>query len=123
MTAGSTYELRVIAVNGVGNSAASTSVAIKAAQAPDAPATPVKSAADQTSISITWTAPAYDGGSSITGYNIYWDNNTGSLITASAVGSTSYQTLSFTKSGLSAGLYYKFAVSAVNEMGESLLSG
>lgn len=38
------------------------------------------------------------------------------------VGTTSYQTLSFTKSGLTAGLYYKFAVSAVNDLGESLHS-
>jgi len=46
ITAGVTYEFRIIAVNGVGNSSASTSIAIKAAQIPDAPSTPVKSAAD-----------------------------------------------------------------------------
>jgi hypothetical protein len=89
---------------------------------PDAPAAPIKSSADQTSISITWTAPAYDGSSTLIGYNIFWDNNTGTIIT-SAIGTTPYQTLSFTKSGLTAGKYYKFAVSAINDLGESLMSG
>ena len=41
---------------------------------------------------------------------------------STAVGTTSYQTLSFTQSGLTAGLSYKFQVSAVNIIGESLKS-
>jgi hypothetical protein len=111
-----------VAVNAFGNSTASTTVALKAAQVPDTPAASVKSEADQTSISITWSAPAYDGSSSLIGYKIFWDNNTGTIITASPIGTTPYQTLSFTKSGLTAGLYYKFAVSAINDLGESLKS-
>jgi predicted phage tail protein len=120
--AGSTYEFKVVAVNAIGNSTPSPGVSIKAAQKPDAPQAPVESAADKTSISITWTAPTYDGSSSITSYNVYWDNNSGTLL-STPVGTTNYQTLSFTKSGLTAGLNYKFAVSAVNDLGESSLSG
>ena len=50
--------------------------------------------ADQSSIAISWTTPLSDGSSAITGYNIYWDNASGSIIN-SKIGSTSWQTQSF----------------------------
>ena len=89
LSPGTTYEFRVIASNEVGDSTPSDSTAIKAASPPNAPAMPTKLIADKTSIQISWTAPAHDGSATITGYKIYWDDNTGTIID-SAIETTSW---------------------------------
>ena len=94
LSPGTTYEFRVIASNEVGDSTPSDSTAIKAASPPDAPDAPTKLSADKTSIQISWTAPDHDGSATITGYKIYWDNNTGTIINT-AIETTSWQTLTF----------------------------
>ena len=54
LTAGTTYEFKVVAINEVGPSLESPAIAIKAAQAPIAPSAPSKASADQSSIQIVW---------------------------------------------------------------------
>lgn len=72
-------------MNSVGNSQASPTLSILAAQKPVAPTNVVKTYADLTSISIQWTAPIYTGSTPITSYNIYWDNASGVLV-STAIG-------------------------------------
>jgi hypothetical protein len=79
----------------------------------------VKYSSDQTSITVSWQAPDYNGGTEILGYYIYWDDATTSLLPTS-IGQTNWQTLSFSKAGLSTDSYYIFAVTAYNVIGESL---
>jgi hypothetical protein len=70
---------------------------------------------------VQWEAPDHDGSDEIQGYNIYWDDNTATLI-GTSIASTSKTTLTYSKTGLSQGLYYMFAVSAYNSIGESVYS-
>ena len=123
LNAGTTYEFKVVATNDVGSGVESGSVAIRAAQAPIAPAAPTKASAAKTSIQITWQAPTDDGSSEITGYAVYWDNNSGVIDASTAIATTDAQTLTYSQSGLSEGLYYKFAVLATNDIGSSPISG
>jgi hypothetical protein len=51
---GITYEFRIIAINIVGESVPSNSLAVLAAAVPTAPQNLVKYTADKTSISVTW---------------------------------------------------------------------
>ena len=122
LSAGSTYEFKVVAINEVGPSIESGSVAIKAADAPASPLAPSKVSADRTSIQISWQAPNDDGASEITGYKVFWDNNTGTVDTVNAIATVNAQTLTYLKTGLTEGLFYKFAVLATNEIGESEVS-
>lgn len=115
---GVVYEFKIVAINIVGNSLASPALAILAAQPPTAPRNLVKYIADKTSISVSWEAPESDGSTAITAYNLYWDNATGSIINT-VIGTTSWQTLTFSISGLTTDSYYTFAVAAVNLVGES----
>ena len=67
---------------------------------------------------MTWQAPDSDGSTAITGYRLYWDNASGVIIENQVIGTTSWQTLTFSKAGLTTDKYYKFAVSAINIIGE-----
>jgi titin len=116
---GITYDFKVVAVNSVGDSVPSPILEILAAQPPNAPLNLVKYSSDQTSITVSWQAPDYNGGTEILGYYIYWDDATTSLLPTS-IGQTNWQTLSFSKAGLSTDSYYIFAVTAYNVIGESL---
>jgi hypothetical protein len=74
----------------------------------------------KTTIDIEWTRE-YDGGSEITGYQVWWNagglgpvNEIKALITEDI---NSYQAV-----GLDQGVYYGFAVKAINSVGTSDLS-
>lgn len=69
LTPGATYRFRVEARNSVGHSLASTPFAIIASQIPDKPAAPTTARVDST-IVVTWAAPQFDGGATITSYII-----------------------------------------------------
>jgi hypothetical protein len=115
LTNGTTYTLKVHAVNAVGpgvDSAASNSVTPTAAPtAPGAP-TGVTAAAGDMAANVSWTAPASDGGSAITGYVVT------PFIGSTAQTSTSVGNVtSTTISGLTNGTAYTFKVRAVNTVG------
>lgn len=74
-----------------------------------------------TVIRFTWTAPAYDGGSPLIDYTVYWDQGDGTdnyVLLEENVPSEEYTT-SVT---LIAGTTYSFKVLATNLVGDSPLS-
>lgn len=84
---------------------------------PDAPDAPIISDIMATSCTVSWTAPANDGGSPITGYFVERQSNVSPRwvrITRTPVQET---TLNVTD--LSEDVQYEFRVIAVNKKGES----
>jgi titin len=118
LTNGTSYTFTVVATNAAGDSAPSAaSNAVTPSRVPDAP-TNVVAAAGDASASVSWTAPADDGGSAIIGYNVRpHDLDTGAdgaLVLAS--------TTSATITGLTNGHSYTFTVVAANGTGPSAQS-
>ena len=86
----------------------------------DAPQSLTETVASRASDSITlsWTSGAANGGSAVTGYRVSSDGATGTwAVIATGVAATSY-----TATGLTAGLTYKFKVEAENGFGFSAFS-
>lgn len=69
LTPGKTYKFRVEARNSVGYSLASVPFAIIASQVPDKPDAPTTTRVEST-IVVTWSAPQFNGGATITSYII-----------------------------------------------------
>ena len=117
---GTTYDYTVAAVNAVGTSAPSNEAsATPQATAPSQPTNLVASAGD-TKVVLSWTVPNLDGGSPITGYNIYRSTTPG------GEGTTLYSTSvssSFTDTGVTNGTTYYYKVAAVNAIGVGQQSG
>ena len=111
LTGGTTYSVRLMAVNIVGNSAvAGPNTVAMPTTVPDQPVigsiTP-----GNTSASISFTAPV-NGGLSITNY--FYSTNNGT--TFAPVGNT---TIPINVSGLTNGTTYQFVIKAVNSLGNS----
>lgn len=84
-----------------------------ASQRPAAP-TGLRATAGDQKATLNWTAPADNGGSDITGYNVYQaTEGTGFTKVATVTGTTAEIT------GLTNGVKYGFYVTAVNAIGES----
>jgi streptogramin lyase len=88
--------------------------------APGAPTMTTATAGDG-SVTLAWTAPSSDGGSTITGYNVYQGT------TAGGEGATPVATLGGSATGttinsLTNGTPYYFTVTAVNGIGEGVAS-
>jgi len=121
---GTSYTFIVTAISGVGErpSVASAPVtplslpgSLPPATTPGAPTSPLASSVGQGRVTVSWTAPASDGGSAITGY------------TARASGDSSQAcatngALSCTVAGLANGTAYTFTVVATNAIGNSGVS-
>ena len=86
----------------IGFSPLSTEIQVKAAQTPDKPTNVanVEAQTSATQIGLTWQAPANDGGSAVTDYQIWYDNASGSTFEMLA---TSVTSLSYTALGLTQG--------------------
>jgi putative nucleotidyltransferase with HDIG domain len=113
LTNGSRYAFTVVAVNGVGNGPPSApSGVIVPSTVPDAP-TGVTGGTGDGSATLSWTAPALDGGAPIVGY----------LITP-FLGGTAQEPQSFGSAtteevtGLTDGATYTFTVTAINGDGD-----
>jgi len=114
-TYGTTYYYRVSAVNSVAEGGLSNESSAKLVTTPSAPlnlkAVPHKSRG----IVLTWSVPASNGGSAITGYRIHRSTSTGTEVFLVAVGNvTSYRDTSNVR-----GVPYYYVIEAVNAVGQS----
>ena len=115
LTNGQSYTFRVRAANSAGQSAPSAaSSSVTPATAPGAPRNIGVTAGDE-QVALSWTAPASDGGETITGYE-YEQNGSGTWI------STGGTAPSATVTGLMNGLSYRFKVRALNSVGAGAAS-
>ncbi len=115
LTNGDSYTFTVVATNANGDSLPSVpSGAVVPSTVPDAPTGVVATLGDQ-SASVTWSAPAFTGGSTVTGYTV--TSNDGHACTGSDPGDTC------TITGLTSGTSYTFTVVATNANGDSPASG
>jgi titin len=120
---GATYFFQVAATNGVGTgSFSAVSSGITPVGVPGAP-TAVAGVAGNTQVSLTWTAPASNGGSAITGYQVQVATSaTGTYGNAAGCPTTS-TTTACTATGLTNGTPYFFKVAAINANGAGTYSG
>ncbi len=124
LTAGTSYTYTVTATNGAGTTAASSpSPGVTAATVAQAPtigtATNVNGILYNNSpqVVVTWTDPAANGGSAITGYTVTANTGGG---TCTVLGATA--TTCTVSSNLTAGSSYQFSVKANNAAGSSAAS-
>jgi hypothetical protein len=76
--------------------------------------------ASSTFITIGWDKPIYNGGTTITSYNILWDAATSGLIYSQiATVELADSTLYTFQEGIIVGKVYRFKVTANNWIGES----
>ena len=113
-----TYSLSI--VGSAGTLTHQTSFTLTIPSPPSAP-TGLKASAGNAYVTLTWSPPSSDGGSSITGYNVYRGTSSGGedptpIITLAA----SVQT--YKDSGLTNGVKYYYQLTATNAVGESARS-
>ncbi|MBI4162622.1 MAG: fibronectin type III domain-containing protein, partial [Candidatus Aenigmarchaeota archaeon] len=114
------YRWNMRAFNSAGSSSFTSAwtfvVSVSTTGPPSAPQNLVATAGNS-KVDLSWAVPSSDGGSAITGYKIY---------RAPAIGPVAYIATvtgrSYTDTGLTNGNTYRYAVSAVNSVGESALS-
>lgn len=114
---GATRYYKVSAVNAGGEGPLSAETSATTKDAPGAPAT-LTATAGLGKITLVWTVPASDGGSSVTNYKIYRGTTSGSEVFLTQVGNV----LTFDDTPLSGGSTRYYKVSAVNAIGEGTLS-
>ena len=118
---GATRHYRVYAINSIGESDpsnvanATTGTAITR---PDAPAELTAAASGRTQIHLSWTAPANNGGTAITGYRIEISADAGSNWSNLAANTESSAT-TYTHTGLPESATRHYRVYAINSVGES----
>ena len=115
LTNGSTYYFTVKAVNAQGPGAATGEVLATPVTVPAAPAG-LTAAPGDAKVTLTWSAPTSDGGSPVTGYNVW--------VATSADFNGAGVVLGITGTALAVidlvnGTPYYFRVTAVNKLGES----
>ena len=117
---GNTIKVRVSFTDDAGNEESLTSASTAAVNA-TAPGPP-RSVDVQTSgsgqLTVSWGAPAFDGGSNITGYTIQWREVTGSWDSSADVSTATTTANSYTISSLSPGTEYTVRVVATNAVGD-----
>lgn len=117
---GTTYYYEVTAVNAVSPSTASNEAsATPLATAPTVPQSLAASGGNGV-LTLSWSAPASDGGSSITGYNVYRGMAPGAESTTPIA--TGVTLTGYTDSGVVNGTTYYYKVTATNAVGPSAMS-
>ncbi len=124
LVSGTTYRFYLVAVNEFGPSENSEETRAALGTYPGQPNAPykVESESTLTSITIAWAAASEVYSTPISGYYLYGDGGSGGNLVLVYDGSTKPNTLSHTIGGLTTGIPYRFAISALNVNGESPLS-
>ena len=91
------------------------------ATTPSAP-TALSATAGDAQVSLSWTAPSSNGGSAITGYDVYEGTSAGAESSTAVNGTTLVSGTTYTATGLTNGTKYYFTVEAVNGVGNSSAS-
>ena len=110
LTNGTPYSFTVTATNAVGTGAASTAQSATPYTTPSAPQALAATPGD-TTVDLSWTAPASDGGSAITSYEVSDDGGANWLPVTAAPPTT------YSFAGLTNGTTYTFLVRADNAAG------
>jgi hypothetical protein len=84
--------------------------------------TALSATAGDAQVSLTWTAPSSNGGSAITGYDVYEGTSAGAESSTPVNGTTLVSGTTYTATGLTNGTTYYFTVEAVNGVGNSSAS-
>src|SRR2546425_680716 len=114
-----TYSYRISAINSVGTSSpsntASATTSAPAAAPPGSPTGLGATTVSSSQINLSWTAPANNGGSAITGYKIEGSTDGGTtwgiIVSNSGTTATTYP-----NTGLSPSTTYSYRVSAINSV-------
>src|SRR5216117_2453864 len=119
VTNGVTYYYQVSAVNNVGEGPRSNEASATPSAAPPPPSPPsapqnLAATGGNAQVTLTWQAPASNGGSPITNYKIYRGTTSGGETLVATIGNQ----LSYSDGGLTNGVTYYYQVSAVNNVGE-----
>lgn len=114
---GTTYWYQVAAVNAIGSGPRSNELSAALAEPPSAP-TLLGAPADG-AVALSWTEPLDDGGSNITGYNLYRRVGAGPESLLASTGPTETVYVDFTVTN---GTQYTYRVAAVNAAGEGAFS-
>jgi fibronectin type 3 domain-containing protein len=116
VTNGQTYWYRVSAENDVGEGSWSNPASATPQAPPSPPGPPVnlQATAGDGSVQLDWTAPADNGGSPVTNYNIYRGTTSGQLAFLAQVPPVT----SYLDTGVTNGVKYFYNVTAVNSAGE-----
>jgi hypothetical protein len=122
LTNGTTYFLRVAAVNAIGAGQYSSLSSLAYGTPGTVPGSPttIQATAGYSSASLTWVAPTSSGGYIITEYRIQYSINGGSSWTF--LQDTAASNTSITINGLNNGTSYTFRVAAKNDIGYSSYS-
>ena len=123
LSAGQTRHYRVSPINSVGTSGPSNVDSATTSAADTAPGVPTglgANAVGQNRIDLSWTAPANDGGSQVTGYRIEFSPDGGSW--TDVVADTQNTNTNYSDTGLASGTTRHYRVSAINAVGTGLAS-
>jgi subtilase family serine protease len=120
LTNGTTYYYEVTAVNGVGEGGRSNeAVATPAPGVPGAP-TGLQATGNNNSVSLSWTGPLDNGGSLVSGYDVYRGTSPGGE--SSTPIATGVTTTSYVDGTAVNGTTYYYKVTALNGTGEGARS-
>ena len=109
------FEVRAVSDAGASDAAAATATPAAAATAPSAPQN-LAAAPGDGEVTLTWEAPANDGGSAVTGYEYRYA--AGTAVPTETAWQSAGTSLTATIASLTNGTAYAFEVRAVNDVGE-----
>lgn len=123
--AGKTFRFKVAAQNSLGIGEYSDEIQLVAADAPDAPVPAIDATANTvSSIKLTFTPGASNGGSDISGYLLYRDQGiAGTPDTLIYNGTSRPEVIEYTAENLTTGYSYTFKLYAMNEIWTSATAG